>query len=77
MTVKELSQYYNLKCEIAGYEKKNAELEAKEAGAVSTERLIKWLYPDMTDEEIAGELLKINEAASVSEQSAIERALMM
>lgn len=52
-------------------------LEAKDAGAVSTERLIKWLYPDMTDEDVAEELFKISTAASSAEQSAIERALMM
>lgn len=52
-------------------------LEAKEAGAVTAERLIKWLYPDMTDEEAAEELIKVSEASSSAEQSAIERALMM
>lgn len=51
--------------------------EAAEAGAVATERLTKWLYPNMTDEEIAEEMASISAAGAESAQSAIERALTM
>ena len=49
---------------------------AFDKGAVSVERLTKWLYPKMTDEQVAEELEKVNSRNDMSMQSAIERSLM-
>jgi len=51
---------------LAGYDK----------GAVSVERLTKWLYPQMTDEQIQEELEKVNKSNAANTQNAIMASLM-
>lgn len=44
-------------------------------GAVSVERLTKWLYPQMTDEQIQEELAKVSESNELAKQNAVMAAL--
>lgn len=50
-------------------------LEAYNNGAVSVERLTKWMFPQMTEEQIQEELAKIKESNAANTQNAVMAAL--
>lgn len=50
-------------------------LEAHNAGAITTARLTKWVYPNMTDEEVKNELAEISVSKQINTDMAIESIL--
>lgn len=50
-------------------------LEAHNAGAITTARLTKWVYPNMTDEEVQNELAEISVSKQINTDMAIESIL--
>jgi hypothetical protein len=50
-------------------------LEAHDAGAITTARLTKWVYPNMTDEEMQNELAEISASKQINTDMAIESIL--
>jgi hypothetical protein len=50
-------------------------LEAHDAGAITTARLTKWVYPNMTDEEVQNELAEISASKQINTDMAIESIL--
>jgi hypothetical protein len=50
-------------------------IEAHGAGAISTERLTKWIFPSMSEEEIQEELENIKAASQANTDQALERIL--
>ena len=50
-------------------------IEAHSNGAITTERLTKWIFPNMTDEEIQAELESISATQSTNTDQALERIL--
>jgi len=54
----------------------NMLVTAHNAGAVSRDRLTAWLYPQMTDDQIAEELAKVDELQRSTAINAVEAALM-
>ena len=50
-------------------------LEAHGAGAITTERLTKWIFPNMTDEEVQAELESISATQATNTDQALERIL--
>jgi hypothetical protein len=50
-------------------------LEAHNAGAITTARLTKWVYPNMTDEEVQNELAEISASKQINTDMAIESIL--
>lgn len=50
-------------------------LEAKNAGAITTKRLTKWIYPTMTDEEAEQEIADIKAETQIDTDEAINRIL--
>lgn len=50
-------------------------IEAHSAGAVQTKHLTKWLFPNMSDEEIENELAEISAQAQTNTDQALERIL--
>jgi hypothetical protein len=50
-------------------------IEAKNAGAITTKRLTKWIYPTMTDEEAEAEIAEIKAQTQIDTDEAINRIL--
>lgn len=50
-------------------------LEAHNAGAITTKRLTKWIYPSMTDEEAEQEILETKSQTQINTDEAINRIL--
>ena len=50
-------------------------IEAHSNGAITTERLTKWIFPNMTDEEVKAELESISAQAQTNTDQALERIL--
>ena len=50
-------------------------IEAHSNGAITTERLTKWIFPNMTDEEVQAELESISAQAQTNTDQALERIL--
>ena len=50
-------------------------LEARNAGAVTVERLTKWIFPEMSEDDIAAELEKVKQMQTQNADEAIERIL--
>lgn len=50
-------------------------IEAHSNGAITTERLTKWIFPNMTDEEVQAELERISAQAQTNTDQALERIL--
>ena len=51
-------------------------IEAKQNGAAETEDMIQWLFPDMTEEEIADKIERIGTKQAADTEGALERILM-
>lgn len=52
-------------------------IQAKQEGAAEAEDLARWLFPGVSEEEIAEKMERINQAKSATAQNALENALMM
>lgn len=50
-------------------------LEAHNAGAISTKRLTKWIYPSMTEEEAEQEIAEVKSQTQINADEAINRIL--
>ncbi len=50
-------------------------LDAHNNGAITTERLTRWIYPNMTDEEVRAEIESISAKAEADAEADIERIL--